>query len=364
LKKRLLIGLFCLLCFKNDAQVPVILRVLSTEQIDTLGCNVVRELARIAYSEIINGDVKLWNTASKEIRILPQSLLAIEQSSDTRFLDQDRVFVYEYWTRSSIGVVSNTTGFLFSNRNKFGEDVEYGYVECSELKSALMSERLNINVNGDVRLSLWTILQQKQFHYNLVQFAGKVIDNSADSRQVMNAFAGQLAFNPETDPKSVIVCKDVEWTLQSIRNPEGAKSKAGNALLKAVEQWLRDQEDLFVSIGGYDVLNRQSRASWSLNRIDVSERWSKSPAGMFSEVVSVQFYINDLALNPLNRDGLHETGIRISEDAFESVLSRHEFAYIIRKINGIEIPRTDSFLYQKALEQADWNKISDYVKEM
>ncbi|MFM9055486.1 MAG: hypothetical protein ACKOQY_02190 [Bacteroidota bacterium] len=362
--KRLLIVLLFLTGFSSSAQVPVLLRVLSAEQIDTLGFDVVKELSRIAYQEIRSGRAALWNTANKEIRILPQSLEAIERSSGTRFEDQERIFIYEFWTRTASGIMTNTTGFLFSNRNRFGEDVEYGFVECSELKSTLISEPVRVNVNGDVRLSLWTVLQQKRYRYNLLQFAGKVIDNTTDSRQVMNNFIGALPFNPETDPISPVMCKDLEWTLGYIRNPEGDKSKSGNALLKSLEQWLRTQEDLFVSLGGYDVLNRQARSTWSVNRIDVRERWSKSPAGQFSEIISLRIFINDSALNTLSREALNEAAITLNEQAFEAIISRHEFAYIIRNINGVSIQRSESFLYQKALEQAEWNKISDFVKEM
>lgn len=362
--KRILLVLLCLSGLSSSGQVPVLLRVLSAEQIDTLGFDVVKELSRIAYQEIRSGRATLWNTATKEIRILPQSLEAIEQSSGTRFEDQDRIFIYEFWTRTAAGIITNTTGFLFSNRNRFGEDIEYGFVECSELKSTLISEPVRVNVNGDVRLSLWTVLQQKRYRYNLLQFAGKVIDNTADSKQVMNNFIGSLSFNPETDPVSPVMCKDVEWSLGYIRNPEGDRSKSGNVLLKSLEQWLRSQEDLFVSLGGYDVLNRQARATWSVNRIDVRERWSKSPVGQFSEIVSMRIFINDSALNTLTREALNEAAIMLNEQAFEAIISRHEFAYIIRNINGVSIQRSESYLYQKALEQAEWNKISDFVKEM
>lgn len=362
--KRFLFLLCCIVGFSSSAQVPVLLRVLSAEQIDTLGFDVVKEISRIAYQEIRIGKVTLWNTASKEIRILPQSLEAIEQSSGTRFEDQERIFIYEFWTRTASGIITTTTGFLFSNRNRFGEDVEYGFVDCNELQSAMISEPLRVNVNGDVRLSLWTVLQQKRYKYNLLQFAGKVIDNTTDSRQVMNTFIGSLAFNPETDPVSPLICKDVEWSLNTIRNPEGERSKSGNALLKSIENWLRTQEDLFVSLGGYDVLNRQARSTWILNRIDVRERWSRSPAGQFSEIVSLRFFINDSALNSLSRETLNESAIILNEQTLESIISRHEFAFVIRSINGVAIQRSESYLYQKALEQAEWNKISDFVKEM
>ena len=75
----LFILLFFAGIFSASAQTPVLLRVLRSEQSDTLGCNFVEELTRIVYNEIMTGHTKLWDSPAKEIQITGTTLQEIEK---------------------------------------------------------------------------------------------------------------------------------------------------------------------------------------------------------------------------------------------------------------------------------------------
>ena len=153
--------LFVLSVAKVQAQIPVILRVAAAEQADSIGCNFVRELCRISYDAILSGNVKLWNSSNKEFHIIAQSLKEIDASANTSFLNQEVIFIYEMWTHSNKELKSATSGFLFSNRNSKGEDVEYGYVEYTDLQEFLMRERVITNANGNFNSNLASFLNAK-----------------------------------------------------------------------------------------------------------------------------------------------------------------------------------------------------------
>ena len=159
--KPLLVFLFCLGMIDSFAQTPVLLRVLRSEQSDTLGCNFVEELTRIVYGEILAGHAKLWDSPSKEVQINGATLLAIEKSTGTNFTEQEIIFVYEYWSYSGKTLKSITQGFSFSAKNKVGEEVSYGYVDYKDLQDAFLGVRVKTNANGIVCIGVgWSSCAQ------------------------------------------------------------------------------------------------------------------------------------------------------------------------------------------------------------
>ena len=146
------IGFIVLLLFSAqiaEAQFPVLLRATSSEQNDSTGCNFVKEVVRVVYETVISGKAKMWDSPDKEIQIMPASLQQIEKSSETSFLEQDIIFIYEFWTNTNRDLKSTTKGFLFSNKSKTGEEVAYGYVDFAELQEPFMRSRITVNANGN-----------------------------------------------------------------------------------------------------------------------------------------------------------------------------------------------------------------------
>lgn len=347
---------------KVHAQIPVILRVTAAEQADSIGCNIVRELCRITYDAILSGRVKLWNSSNKEFNIIAQSLIEIDASANTQFVNQEVVFIYEMWTNANKELKSTTSGFLFSNRNSKGEDVEYGFVDYIDLQEFLLRERVQTNANGNFNANLAGFLNSKNFNYQFLQFAGKVINNITDSKSIRDEFIGKLRFNLSAFSMNEVPQKLVIWTLD--RTSEGAndKMKNGNELLNAIGDYLRNNQEVFFNLGGDKVFNYTQKAKLKVNKIEVNELWKRVGEELLFDPLGLVIYINDSPLTEIPYKDLMKLEVLIKDKLLIENIREKNFNYIIRKINHQEITRSQSYLYQKALLQSPWNKVSYFVE--
>lgn len=357
----LLLTVFVFIHLRSYGQIPVILRVAASEQEDTTGCNFVKELTRVTYSAILKGKVKLWNSTSKEILIIGQSLKDIENSTQTSFLDQEVVFIYELWTNVNKVLESKTTGFLFSNKSPSG-DVEYGYVEYDDLQSVLMSERIMSNANGNYNANLSSYIASKNFNYHFLQFAGKVIDNKEDSKKILKEYIGSNKFNSSQFSTNEVPQKKVEWTLDWSQDVTKVKAQNGNKLLAEMEKYLRMNEEVFFNLGGDKILNHVQKGKWKVTRIQLNELWKKIDGVISFDPLSMTIFINDSSLTEIPYRDMIKMDIKVNELPFIDFIRLHDFNYVIRSINAQTIPRSESYAYQKALLESNWKSLIEFVR--
>lgn len=341
-----------------QAQIPVILRVSRTEQSDTLGCNFVNELTRITYDAIVNGKARLWNSPQKEIQIMGSSLQEIERASGTSFMDQEVVFIYEYWSNLNADLKSTTNGFLFANKTKTGEDVEYGYVEYLDLQEYFMRERVLTNANGNFNANLAGYIQSKNYNYNFLQFAGKVIDNITDSRKIRDEFIGQLRFNQSAFARNEVPQKMVVWTLDYSTETANEKFASGNLLLSTIDKFLRSNEEVFFNLGGDQILTHFQKGKWKVSKLEVHELWKKINGEIMFDPTEVTIFINDKPLTVIPFRDMLKMDVKVGDLHWLDVIRTKNFNYVIRSINNQTLVRSESYSYQKALLEAEWNKLS------
>jgi len=343
------------------SQIPVILRVSAADQSDTLGCNFVRELTRITYDAIVTGKAKVWSSPAKEIQITSESLQEIERTSGTLFTEQEVVYIYEYWTNLNKELKSTTTGFLFSNKTKLGEDIEYGYVEMADLQEYFMRERVIANANANFNANLAGFLYSKSFNYHFLQFAGKVIDNVNDSKKIRDEYIGLLRFNQNAFSRNEVPQKMVKWSLESGTDLSKEKTANGNAFLQAIEKFLRANEEVFFNLGGDQIQNHVQKGKWKVNRVEVHELWKKINGEIMFDPTEITIYINDKPLTPVAYKDMFKMDVKVNDLHWLDVMRVKNFNYVIRAINQQDITRSDAFSYQKALWEAEWNKLTVYV---
>jgi ribosomal protein S18 len=363
--KKILLLLLLVVFFStsSSSQIPVILRVSASEQMDTTGCNFVRELTRITYGAIMSGKVKLWNAPAKELFFVPQTLKEIEQSTRTNFMDQDVVFIYEYWTNSNKILSSRTTGFLFSNKNQSGEDVEYGYVDFEDMQSVLLSERVMSNANGNFNSNLSAYIASKNYNFNFLQFAGKVINNKEDSRKIFSEYIGSSKFNLSQFSSNEIPQKKVTWTIDASQDITKVKSQNSTKVLVAIEKYLRQNEEVFFNLGGEKILTHVQKGKWKVTRLEMNELWKKIDGVISFDPLSMTIFINDSALSEVPYRDMVKMDIKVNEMPFLDFLKQQNFNYIIRSINTQDIPRSESYAYQKALFETDWKRLTSFVAQ-
>ena len=353
---------FVLSVAKVQAQIPVILRVTAAEQADSIGCNFVQELCRITYDAILSGNVKLWNSSNKEFHIIAQSLKEIDASANTSFLNQEVIFIYEMWSNSNKELKSTTSGFLFSNRNTKGEDVEYGYVEYTDLQEFLMRERVVTNANGNFNSNLASFLNSKNYNYQFLQFAGKVINNITDSKKIRDEYIGNQRFNISAFSLNEVPQKLVVWTLDKSTEAPSEKVNHGNELLTAINEYLKNNQEVFFNLGADKLPNFTQKTKWKVTKIEVNELWKRVGGDILYDPLGLIIYINDTPLSEIPYKDLLKLEIKVNNLLLINYIRLKDFNYVIRKINQQEITRSQSYLYQKALIQSPWNKLTYFVE--
>jgi hypothetical protein len=363
-RMKLYLSLFVCCCFFSlqvvKAQIPVILRVTAAEQIDTTGCNFVNELTRITYDAVISGKAKLWDTPEKEIHIMPSTLKEIEKSSSTSFIEQDVVFIYELWQNSNKALKSTTNGFLFSNTDKLGNSVAYGYVDAKDLQEIFIRSRIQTNANGNYNSNLTSYVSSKQYNYKFLQFSGKVIDNASESQLIKDQYIGNTKFNTTEFSVDEIPQKVVKWSIE--RKKAGNDSSAANMLLNAIEMYLHNNDAIFYNLDIEKQFSHLPKTSRRVSGVKVKELWKKIDGQILYDPISLTVFINDVPLEEVLYKDMVSMEISIGNESWIDYLKAKKFLYVINKINSQDISREEAFKYQKALLTFDWNRITDFVK--
>jgi hypothetical protein len=347
---------------KVEAQVPVILRATSSEQHDTIGCNFIKELCRISYVAILEGKAKLWDSPAKEIQLFAPSLLEIERSSQTKFEDQEIVFIYEMWNSVGKDLKSTTTGFLFSNVNSVGEEVAYGYVEYSDLQEACLRSRIMMNANGNYNSTLAAYIYSKNFNYKILQFAGKVIDNATDSRLIKEDFIGNRKFNTSSFATNEVAQKMVGWNLDFGAALTGAKADSSRLFIASLTTYLMENEELLYNLGGDKIMNPVLKGKWKITRVEFRELWKKINSEVLCDPSSMVVFINDIPLTEIPYRDMIKMEFKVGALPWLEFIKSKSYALNITSINNQEIQRSESFIYLKALNTYDWNKVTEFVK--
>ncbi|MEP7168313.1 MAG: hypothetical protein ABI855_02990 [Bacteroidota bacterium] len=351
----------CILSVFADDIIPVLLRVPKADQHDTLGCNFVEEVTRFVYQEIIAGNVKLWDSPGKEIQITGPTLIELEKSSETKFTEQEIFFIYEKWQKTKLGIITNTIGFTFLNKNVRAEDVSYGFVDFNDLKELFAKNKINTNADGIYSVNFTTYLYKKFFNYNIVQFEGKPITSGGESQNIKSDFIGTLEFNPSVN-LTAVPDKNILYLVENNKNSDDQKAQNSHELITKVENYLTVNQEMFYNLGGDKFADYIEKNKIRVSKIEVNEIWKKLSDGIFYLPKTVKIFVNDSALNVISFSEFADFHLEINSKSVLQLFSDRDFTYVITQINSQKIIRKESYLYYKALMTYDWKKLTEFVK--
>lgn len=354
-------GLFS---FSAWSQTPVLLRVVSAEQHDTLGCNLVTELTELTYKLIMTGKARLWDSPDKEIQITGASLRDIEKASGTSFVKQPVIYIYEFWSGSGKSLKSVTSGFTFSNKGKGGEEVSYGYFDFNDIKDLVFNAPVNSNANGNLNTTLAYYLTGKNYMYHIVQYGTTVINNLAGSEKIKSELTGGSGHFPNTSSASEeIPQKIVTWFVDANNNSDSQKYLNARRLVNAVQDFLKENKEIFFNLGGDKVITHvNEKSTFNVTKIEVKEVWKKIDGQLLYDPVSITISVNDSTLNPVLYREMIKMDLKVGLKSWVDFIREKDFPIILQKINGQPVKRAESYLYHKALITADWRKITEFVK--
>ena len=340
--------------------IPVLVMLRKSEQVDSTGCNFVEQLTSLIYREITENRVKLWDSPQKEIQITGNTLKEIEKNTGVLFTGLETVFIYETWENTRKEILSQTLGFSFVHRSSSDEEVAFGYVDARDLTELFLKSKVNTNASGTYSATYTNYLLSKNYVFNIVQFEGKSVKSMSESDDIKRNFIRGLPFNQSLlgyYPPD----KFVTYIIDTFSEGTDDKSKNSKALVKAIEDFFYNNQEVFFNMGGDMITSHLQKNKLKVTKVEVNEIWHKINDEVTSEPKSMTIYVNDSALNEWSTKAMADLEITVEEKSIPEFLKSKNFSFIITRINSQVIKRKDSFLYYKGLMAADWNRVIEYV---
>lgn len=365
---RLMLLFIAAICFQYGSlravEIPVLLRLTSAAQTDTTGCNFVTEFASLAFNEVIAGRTKLWDGPAKEIAITPSSLQAICNSSgvvmgaDTGQL----IYVYEFWEEEKDNIKTRTQGFLFSAKDRSGREISFGYVDYSDIESACLRNQITTNVNGDYGATVASYVSSKNYNFSLLQFAGQVVTGVEESDEILSAFRRGRTFNIQQG--NLIPVQRKLLRLEMTADPDDLSGEAllSRQFILRLDTFLHANTEFLYNHSSDSVHALFHGTTWKLSKVQLTEIWRKDQSGISSSLAGMIFFIDGNPLPEIPYRELVGLDFIIYSQPFATWLSKHDYSFRILSINDQLLGRADAVLYAKALKNAAWNRLSDYVK--
>lgn len=346
----------------------VMLHLKKNLQHDTLGVNIVQHILPLVYTQIMGGNAKLWDSPDKNVQLSAETLQRIEKNTQTSFPFSNDVFILEKWHIKNKKLYINTQGFYFINKSIKGEEVSYGYVDAADLKSILTVSLIPANANGYKSVTFWHALLQRNFEYTLVQYGNMKIQNIAQSDMIKKVFYEKKyiitdpAYLPAVPEKlinySIPLSYDTtQCNLELIDN--------SNAFLKIIENYLKQNLEEYFNLGGYRLTNYlEKEPTFIVTKLEINEIWKKGNSSTIENIPqSFIIWINEvLPLDMTNATAFYKWGLSINYINLEDFIKSKNFLYIVQEINNQEISSEESNKYIKALNNYNWNQLSEYVK--
>lgn len=342
--------------------VPVILMAKSEEQVDTTGCNIVKEITRVLYRELLDGRIRIWDSQSKDLAFSASTLQALEKSAGVSFVNQEQLFIYERWTPSRREVTTMTAGFYFVHKSERGAETVFGFVDYNDVQKLFANTKVNANASGSFSTTLETALKSKNFNYRLVQLGERTIQTPSEGQNQLQAFVGNRIFNESTlgyYPPD----KNITYLVDIYSDDLDTLSYNGKRIARLLDEYFLRNKEVFFNMGGDRSTSHLSRSKIQVTKVEVNEIWRKVGTEILYEPKSVTIFVNDSALNEITVRNAGAFEFRFGETDIFGFIRTREFNYIITKINAETIERKDAFIYQKGLISEQWNQLNRYVRE-
>ena len=341
-------------------EVNAIIRIAKEEQNDTLGYNLVEQLAQIMYFEVQSNRVKLWDSNKMTTEIQFSTLEDMERSAAIKFINIDNIFFYERWTLDKKNVVVSTLGILFATKNSRGEDITFGYIDYAEVEKLLTTRYMAANANGYTNVDMAKVLKLKRYSYSIVQYGRKLVNNvTLSEKYKTDVFSKRQLL---TDAETIAPQKLVRYEIVKAPRSRDPKAEKGNALLDTVRAFFVRNLDVFYNLGGNGSQSHISGRDVNVTRIEVEEQWAKSEDKILYKPVWLTVYVDDIPMQSMVIEDVMEWRLMIYFSNIDRFLRDKLFNYSIIKINDQKIVAEKADAYQTALKNSSWTQLNQTVK--
>lgn len=361
MKKKLIIVLLLLMQLHKWSSAkettPVLLMLSTEQQSQSFGYNYVQQFSHLMYTQLMSGKLKVWDSHDKKNRLSVDSIVAIQDASETFFSDLYSIFIYENWTKTKSEIQTTTLGFSFIAKNKLGENVSYGYIDYADVKTVLSTNIVTVNANGNYNQSFNTVLMIKAFDYAIIQFGSEVNQDRKASEKIKKEYLAEFPFNDTAYPVRP-QRKLVQYVIEHQTDGKSSQVKFTNAFLTAVDSYFVANQSRFFS---KELQLRDTVKRTDSTHLEVTELWELK-SGVISQVQQLIITVNNQPLRPLSVGELMDMDFSFEQKDLLQVLNQKKFKYIITKINSQGIDSSRSNRYQKALLNMHWSDLNKHAK--
>jgi hypothetical protein len=341
------------------AQVPVMLHLSRSLQSDTLDTNLPAELTVLVHPLIMKGEVTLWSSQKKQMKISPSGLQDLEKQTEMDFGSATDIFIYETWKTNNKSNKIEIEGISFTAKTPRGNEVHFGFVKYKNLLPHLKN-KINVNVNGSYTTTYEDILNYKMFNYNVVQYDDKVIGTREQSNNIINAGITTKELNYQSKISPV---KKIKYEVIKVPASEDKLEKNSQLLLFGLENFLSENLEIFLNSAGNLTTEDINSQSIYITKIEVEELWEKNHDNQILYLpVSLIIYANDIILDAFPASIYQAWNVHINDKKLMDFIREKKFIFTINKINNQNISKNEAGLYEKALYNYDWSRLSSYVK--
>jgi len=342
-------------CYKNAKTILVCNRQI---QKDSIGYNIVSDLAIWAYSHLDSGTIEFWDSPEKKFKLKIGDLKGIEQTSGISFSNLTNVFIYETWTLQGHKFKFDLKGFSFTATSNSGDEVMYGYVEYNaKIKKQLAETTLNVNADGMYGMTLWQALMNMQYDFDVVFFNGEAIKTLQQDQKIKQH--ALQAKNKNTNHVKIPEAKLVEYTVETGPSILSEKSLS---LMKQMEGFFNDNKQEFFNYGGDNILSYLKNSPVIISQFNVSEIWTKGAAFTYTPQRIVP-YVLDIPIRPIPMQQWQDWKVKFDSTSVSEALIKKNFYYVIQKINNTSISHSQAAVFSDALEKASWDGILEYARK-
>ena len=325
---------------------PVLLHLASVDQPDSNGFNLVSSIHKLIYPRIQNGDIALWKTSKKKELVSKSQFLKLELLNKTSFVNNNDVFIHEYWQLIGKEFDFLVRGFSFVGKSSIGEPVSYGFVDAADVIGILKSIKIPTTHQGPCDLSYWNAIHSKLFDFNVVQFGKKDFKSNPELSVLLknqSCYSKSIERNFYKPEKSKRVAyKIISPTINS--NSENFK------IYKEIESGINDNKQVILNINKKSIEPQDIIKPWLINSIRVIEKWSTYKNIPLQELEYLFLEVNGKNYK-LNKQQIEEIGFSINLQGISEYLSEKNFDFIIEKVNSETIPPQKSeIMYAKLLK--------------
>lgn len=339
---------------KEYDYTPTLLHASSAKQHDSIGFNIVRSLRELLYPRILTGDLPVWQTSQKQIRVNPEYVKNLEKTATTPFVAGKDLFIHEVWRMFKRNFDFGILGFSFNGSSKTGQKINYGYIDASDVINLLKSRAISNNANGSGYITYWDVLLSKKYSFNLVQFGRDYFkDNPMRAFEILAQ--ALYSENVLRDFKILPNDKRLEY---KVLNPNINTNSENKAFYSTLNRFINDNKQLVMNAGGNKFMSHLTTKKLVIDNIVIVEKWTKNKGLILQELEYMDLYFGRNKVT-FNKEVLQSQNIRIGLEGLEEYLTSKRFRLVLQQINDQEILPQNSPKYYDRLKTNNWNKIKN-----